>query len=331
MDIMDRGHGFYPAVGRIPGGADYPVAVDEEFPPLPAVGDFHVGVIDTGLVLDNAGQPHPWFGDHASYLQEEADQLSVGVSDLEEPGYLADADGHGTFVTGLILSEAPTARVIMAGALDREGGPRNEPLGARDDRRVADALRRLAGDDQIQVINLSFAGGEFVDEETAINLGQALRELDYEKVVVVAAAGNDSSDKKVWPAAFDNVIAVGALDQRRLMPSGAMPTRAAFSNYGNWVTAYASGVQLLGPFVRFDETGGDEHGVRPPQHFRGWARWSGTSFAAATVSGRIAQWAIEHGTSAPEARKELFSTARQISAHDADRWFKGSSDAHVFL
>jgi subtilisin family serine protease len=331
MDIMDRGHGFYPAVGRIPGGADYPVAVDEEFPPLPAAGDFTVGVIDTGLVLDSAGRPHPWFGDHVSYQVEEADQLAVGMGDLTRPGYLTDADGHGTFITGLILREAPTARVTMAGVLDKESSPTELPMGARDDLRVAKALQWLAHDPQIQVINLSFAGGEFINRETAGNLEKALEQLDHDRIVVVAAAGKDSSEDGVWPAAFDGVLAVGALDQRRLIPPGAMPPRAAFSNHAPWVKAYASGVQVLGPFVDFKEIGGDAHGVRPPQHFQGWARWSGTSFAAATVSGRIAQWAIEHRISAPEARDQLLSTAREISAHDAEHWFPGSSGAHVIL
>ncbi len=315
MDIIRDGHHFRPAIARTPGGADYPVAVDETFPPLPPATGVTVGVIDTGLVLDGAHKPHPWFGDHVSFREEDGDPLGQGRGDADEHGYLADADGHGTFVTGLILREAPTARVTMCGVLDKsENSSSDTPLGDDDDQRVAEAVRSLALDPDVQVINLSFGGGVF--ESPPTKLDKALQELDH-RVAVVAAAGNGAGDEPVYPAAFGfpRVISVGALDERRLVPPGATPPRAAFSNYGNWVKAYAGGVQVLGPFVYFDETGGDVYGLRPPQHFRGWARWSGTSFAAATVSGRIAQTAIERGITGAQAAKAVLGESRKISKY----------------
>jgi hypothetical protein len=128
----------------------------------------------------------------------------------------------------------------------------------------------------------------------------------------------------VWPAAFPGVVSVGALDERRLRPPGATPPRAAFSNYGSWVKAYAGGVQVLGPFVDYQETGGDVSGSRPPQHFRGWARWSGTSFAAATVSGRIAQTVIELGVTGAEAAHMVLHEAGTIF-DDGAAWIRGSA------
>ena len=216
---------------------------------------------------------------------------------------------------GLILREAPTARVTMCGVLDKsENSSSDTPLGDDDDQRVAEAVRSLALDPDVQVINLSFGGGVF--ESPPTKLDKALQELDH-RVAVVAAAGNGAGDEPVYPAAFGfpRVISVGALDERRLVPPGATPPRAAFSNYGNWVKAYAGGVQVLGPFVYFDETGGDVYGLRPPQHFRGWARWSGTSFAAATVSGRIAQTAIERGITGAQAAKAVLGESRKISKY----------------
>jgi hypothetical protein len=135
-----------------------------------------------------------------------------------------------------------------------------------------------------------------------------------------------ASDKPVYPAAFPfpKVISVGALDGRRLIPPGATPPRAAFSNYGNWVKAYADGMQVLGPFVYFDETGGDVYGLRPPQHFRAWARWSGTSFAAATVSGRIAQTAIERGITGAQAAQAVLGESRKIAKYDVV-WVRGAN------
>jgi Subtilase family len=322
MDIMDHRRFFAPAVGRTPGGSDFPVAVDEAFPPLPAATAVTVGVIDTGLVLDEAHRPHPWFGDHVSFGEQDNDPLGQGQGDADEVGYLADADGHGTFVTGLILREAPRARVTMCGVLDK-GRDAGDGLGADDDALVAEAVRSLAHDRAVQVINLSFGGGVFTDAAVPANLGRALDELDP-GVAVVAAAGNDASDREVWPAAFPRVISVGALDGRRLIPAHATPPRAPFSNYGDWVNAYAAGVQVLGPFVDFDETGGDVFELRPPQRFRGWARWSGTSFAAATVSGRIAQTIIELGVTGTEAAEIVLGEARTIT-DDGGVWVRGNA------
>jgi subtilisin family serine protease len=298
MDIMRHGHDlFRPKGTRTPGGADYPLFTNDMFvlvDLLPSVtrSSTVVGVVDTGLVLDDVTHmPHPWIGNRASCTEEERDRLEVGHRDRHQPGYLADADGHGTFVTGLILNEARTARVIMRGVLDRADETRLA-LDADDDANVARAVSELAENSDVKVINLSFAGGAFAEKPE--NLYEVIQAI-HQRVAVVAAAGNDASDAPVWPAAYPEVISVGAVDERNLISPEGTPRLANFSNCGDWVDAYAGGVEVLGPFVNFDETkaGYDTYGIRPPRHFRGWTRWSGTSFASAIVSGRIAQMAIE--------------------------------------
>lgn len=67
------------------------------------------------------------------------------------------------------------------------------------------------------------------------------------------------------------VIAVGAVHD-------TIGQVAPFSGYGPWVTACAGGVDVVGPYF--------EDGY--PKGYHGWAIWSGTSFSAATVTGRIA-------------------------------------------
>jgi len=262
---------------------------------------------------------------------DDEDPLQTGAHELGTLGYLADADGHGTFVSGLILREAPTARIDMRGALDK-ARKHDDFLGSDDDEAVAAAVGALALDPDVQVINLSFGGGVFADEPKG--LGRVLAGLD-DRIAVVAAAGNDAKkDTPVWPAAFDGVISVGALDERRVRPPDGAPPRAPFSNYGSWVDAYAGGVQLLGPFVYFDEADEadddkadevDDYlvGPRPPQRFRGWARWSGTSFAAAVVSGRIAQIAAERGITGAQAAWALLDESRRIF-HDGAAWIRQS-------
>jgi hypothetical protein len=63
--------------------------------------------------------------------------------------------------------------------------------------------------------------------------------------VVVAAAGNNASDRVFWPAAFDSVVGVGA---QRADGRGRTP----FSNHGPWVDAWAPGDRVASSFVSFD-------------------------------------------------------------------------------
>jgi subtilisin family serine protease len=112
---------------------------------------------------------------------------------------------------------------------------------------VAEAIIHAAdpnGDDDttdhFDVVNMSF-GTDIVDsgvwqgllgqsntEENAINFA-----FDA-GVVLVAAAGNEGITEQRYPAAYDNVIAVGATDEDDF--------RASFSNYGpNWVSVGAPG------------------------------------------------------------------------------------------
>jgi serine protease len=55
-------------------------------------------------------------------------------------------------------------------------------------------------------------------------------------IVLVAAAGNSGSSNNNYPAAFNNVIGVGATDQQ--------DQKASFSNYGSYVDVMAPGVNI---------------------------------------------------------------------------------------
>jgi Subtilisin-like serine proteases len=275
--------------GRQPGGiggADYAeaVPVEQALKDLEAPGTFTVGVIDTGIVVQG-GRPHSWFGDHLRFDDGDIDPV-----DPKRLGVLHRSEAHGTFVAGRILREAPSARVKVLRVLDD---------GVGDDTAVAAAIGLLAADG-IELINLSF-GGEAAEGTPPRVIEYALRNLPPE-VVVVASAGNLGDRRLHWPGAFERVIAVGAVDETAAKRSDGTPPIAGFSSRGRWVDAYASGVRVVGPYCWFTE---DEDRITDPdvhsaQDYQGWARWSGTSFAAATVTGKIAQLACG-GTSVRDA------------------------------
>ena len=82
-------------------------------------------------------------------------------------------------------------------------------------------------------------------------------------VVIVCPAGNESNKKPTYPAAFPDCISAGAVDaQNRL---------AEFSNFGEWVTTTAPGVNI--PVA----VGKDRYD-----------KWSGTFFSCGILAGVVA-------------------------------------------
>jgi hypothetical protein len=234
-----------------------------------------VAVLDSGAALG-----HPWFAGRVDG--------DVEGPTLDARGRLHCNSGHGTFVAGVVLRRAPGARVISYEVFD-DGM-------IVDDFAVARRLLDLAASDA-KVVNLSI-GGYTHDDLGMVAISAALRHLFQRRpdMVVVAAAGNDATNKPCFPAADHRVVAVGAV---RRDGSGRW-RRACFSNYGPWVDACAPGVGLLSTFVDHDgplvpnevltqclgQLGGEDR--MPAGRFTGWARWSGTSFAAPVVAGEIA-------------------------------------------
>jgi len=232
-----------------------------------------VGVLDTGIAA------HPWFP------QSTWEALDGDVTDRldTDNDYQLDAQaGHGTFIAGIIRQHAPAARLSVGRVLGSDG--------VCDEVELLEALLQLdkqskAKGRRIDVVNLSL-GAYTWNNRPPVEIQQAIARLGTD-TVVVAAAGNNSSDRLFWPAAFDSVVAVGALSA-----DGAR--QAEFSNYGPWVDAWAPGEQVASSFVTFngpaDETPGTDI---DPDCFEGFASWSGTSFAAPRVAAALADRAAD--------------------------------------
>ncbi|WP_229795750.1 S8 family peptidase [Saccharothrix coeruleofusca] len=204
----------------------------------------------TAAVLDTGLDPHPWFA-HRAWFAEGGHPPEVLDAD-GRPGQDRQA-GHGTFVTGVLVRHAPGVRVRHRRVLSS--------LGLSDDVTVARGLRSVRGAD---VVVLS-SGCRTADDTCPPVLRHAVARLAGS--VVVAAAGNGASERPTWPAALPQVVAVGA--------------DAPFSNRGDWVDAVAPGVDVVSSFVR----------LVPGSAAReyGFARWSGTSFAAPRVAAEVAR------------------------------------------
>jgi hypothetical protein len=265
-------------------------------------------VIDTGV------WNHPWFRGRVEFEEDDLEADDGGrpfdvVAD-HDPPKLRWFAGHGTFIAGVILQHAPGARVIARRIMTREG--------TVDDAKLTASLLELA---DVDILSLSLGtrvdhphGREHAeieeDAEALLATANSLLELRMRRpgVVVVAPAGNEGSERKIWPAAFNTVISVAALD-----PDATK--RASFTNYGAWVDAAAPGEHVQSTFLHWSgpvEHPEDGHAplqaagprdAAPPsdaQDYAGWARWDGTSFAVPRVVGAIAALMGE-GITAQEA------------------------------
>jgi len=217
-----------------------------------------VAVIDTGYFAGANG----YLDGHCHAGPADDDALDI----LGFDGYLDDETGHGTFIAGIVLQLAPAARIDLTKVLDSEGYGSETAI-----------AQAIVAHRDADVINLSLGG--FSDgNRPPVALANALAQVS-QTTAVIAAAGNAGLDRPMWPAAFENVIGVGAVEK-----DGR--TQAPFSNFGKWVDACAVGVDVHSAYVHFRETGTDP--TRTNEDFSGFARWSGTSFAAPQVAGAVA-------------------------------------------
>jgi subtilisin family serine protease len=293
-----------PDVNLCPADEPYPVPGDSPlWPPfVPAHGgaEIHIEVIDTGLVPDHSR--HPWL---AGSEVQGGPRIPWGPAPVSgDPvqawgpttGLIREYAGHGTMVAGLLRCVAPAAaKVYVSNALQFAGATMEHDLGAA----LLAALNKNP-----DIISLS-AGGTTRDGRSHLGLQQFLTELAArDRTLLVAAAGNEGSERVLQPAAShcESVLSVGAL-------RSDLTDRACFSNYGREVDVYAPGERLVNAFTTGDYRYVDPPSLScrystlycpcpcvtaPPQgaqvHFEGMARWSGTSFGTPIVAGLVAAY-----------------------------------------
>ncbi|MDX1620024.1 MAG: S8 family serine peptidase [Nitriliruptorales bacterium] len=140
-----------------------------------------------------------------------------------------DPTSHGTSVTGVVAARTDNrvgvagtcweCRVMPLKVLDNNGSGSTSV--------VAEAIV-YATDHGADIINMSLAGPD--DDPT---VERAVEYATSRDVLVIAAAGNQSSSTPRYPAAYPEVIGVAS--------STPNDGRHAFSNYGSWVSVAAPG------------------------------------------------------------------------------------------
>ena len=205
--------------------------------------DIVVAVLDSGIDIN-----------HEDLVGKVKQSVNFSNSPTE-----GDVYGHGTLIAGLIAAsekdlKGATGVAYNCSLLNVKVA---DDAGFTTPEAVAKGII-WAADNGADVINLSV-----VLTKPAIAVEDAVKYAWGKGCLLVAASGNNAGLKPMYPAAYDNVISVGATDQNDRL--------ARWSNRGEWVTVSAPGVDIY-------STSPDDKYVQK----------SGTSFATALVSGEAA-------------------------------------------
>ncbi len=295
-----------------------------------------VAVLDTGIAYEDHVDAH------GTYLR--APNLSAvtflpGYDFINGDEHPNDDQRHGTHIAGVIAassgvaSTGPGASLMPVKVLD--SGNSGSELA------LAEGIR-YATDHGARVINMSLAFPPTYFPSRLLQ--EAIDHAAQHGVIMVAAAGNHGEDLVAYPAAFRDVIAVGASDlAASFVPGGAAAPwgtapgallRAPYSNRSFKVDVLAPGGTIAG------DANGDGHpeailaqtfAPGDPTAF-GYYFYAGTSQAAAEVSGVVATMlAVNPGLDAFAVRAILLETATPVGGFMSIDAGRGSMRADLAI
>ncbi|MGA1048557.1 MAG: S8 family peptidase, partial [Minisyncoccia bacterium] len=221
-------------------------------------GNTKVAVIDTGVTV----------------IPEISGKVMAGYNFINNSNNANDDNGHGTFISSIIASKVNNS-VGISGVNDKVNILPVKVLDSSGNGYLSDLIKGIqyAIDQNVSIINLSLASTSF---DSILN---NIIESAYQRgIIVVAAAGNSGisiTSPNVSPLNNDGnknwVIGVGAIDNRGNRPS--------YSNYGLGIDVVAPGDKILG----YNNVNNSEYR-------------SGTSMAAAIVTGVLSAWRDYYGS-----------------------------------
>ncbi|WP_026959765.1 S8 family serine peptidase [Aliagarivorans taiwanensis] len=251
-----------------------------------------VAVLDTGIYQSHDDLTSVLSSDGFDFISDPSNALDGDGFDNnpEDPGDSPNGSSswHGTHVAGTVAAESDNnlgvagvsrnTEIMNLRVLGRFGGSTWDISQAM---LYAAGLSNASGQlptRAARVINMSLGGSGYdpaFDSVTQQVIGQG--------VVVVAAAGSESTSSPSYPAAFDNVISVSA--------TAADNTLAYYSNYGSSIDVAAPGGDTSRDLIG-DGYGDGVYSTYVAENSAGrsqsYAYLNGTSMAAPHVAGVIA-------------------------------------------
>ena len=241
------------------------------------------GEEDALIVTGNGGE-----GIQVAVVDTGIDTSHPDLKDNYEGGYdfvnddidPKDDNGHGTHVSGTIaavdntegvIGVAPKVELYSLKVLDNKGSGYLSDVVAGIEWAVKGPDGTEGDDDDADVVSMSLGAST-----GSTTLKNAVDNALSKGTLPVAAAGNDGSSSVLYPAAYDSVIAVSAIDSSDKL--------ASFSNYGSAIELAAPGVSIYSTMPTYDVTL-TSTGPPPFRYSKNYDDMSGTSMACPHVSG----------------------------------------------
>lgn len=237
-----------------------------------------IAVLDTGVQAD-----HP----------DLKGKLMTGTNIMDDSMAPDDDVGHGTHVAGIIAASVNNGEGVAGLSWYNKVLPVKvlDSSGAGSTYSVAEGII-WATDHGAKVINMSL--GNYAQAEF---LHDAIKYAYERDVVLVAASGNDNTERPGFPAAYPEVFAVASTD--------ADGSRSSFSNYGDYIDVAAPGASIASTY--------------PGSQY---AALSGTSMASphvAALAGLIRS--INPDLSNEEVMKIMRASAQDLGDAGRDNYF----------
>lgn len=214
--------------------------------------DVIVAVADTGIFLDHEDLTNKLSNDGFDFISNasvakdnESDGLLGDIdSNPDDPGDgpdIASSSWHGTHVAGTIAAEtnnnvglagvAWETQIMPLRVLGEGGGLNNDIMNSL--LYAADLFDDLKPLQQAHIVNLSLGGSEPSQAEQEV-----IDAVRAQGLFIVASAGNDGNDGLSFPASYDGVISVAAVNGQK--------QRAFYSQFNPQVDVTAPGGEFLG-------------------------------------------------------------------------------------
>ncbi|MBI3590727.1 MAG: S8 family serine peptidase [Candidatus Melainabacteria bacterium] len=232
-----------------------------------------VGVLDTGV-----DENHP---DLVGKVVNDSDSSSDD---------LTDQIGHGTEVSGIIAANTNNNQGIAGISWNTMIFPVRvtDESGQARVSTVVSALDK-AYSKGVKIVQISLSTNQFSQV-----LKDAVAQAQARGILVVSTSGNSGANELRYPAAFDGVIGVGAVNQSREIES--------YSTTGEHVALVAPGSSIYTTSLS-----------------SGYAAVSGTSFAAPQVAGAAALiWSVAPNLNSSEVRDILIKSAIDLGEAGKD-------------
>jgi subtilisin family serine protease len=203
-----------------------------------------VAVLDTGI------------SNHPDLVWSPDDAANCSM----DPNYIDEVSGHGTHCAGIVCAKnnefgvvgvAPDAILIPIKVLNNNGGGSFQS--------IANGIKK-AIELKADIISMSLGCPTMPDFNTGVH--DAIKEAVSKGIIVLAAAGNDKGPTN-YPARFEEVIAVSAIDQNG--------NYAPFASGDESVDSVGPGVDIYSTYLN-----------------QGYAKMSGTSQATPFIAGLCA-------------------------------------------